>query len=524
VPFAYTATARNSDNVLKIVNWAYQNQYRVRASGSQHSWSPLLFSMKDNRASCPRTILVDTTKYLTSMILNPHDPGRTELHSISLGTGVKLLELHEFLESNGLGLFSSAAFPLPTVGGMIAVGAHGTGTGPADLDKKSPGHTYGTFSNLIISMTLVAWDDQSSSYILKTLHRSEVDTKAFLTNLGRTFITSVTIRVGKNQMLRSQSHFLIPSSELFAHPDDVTESMRTVSKFIETYGRINPAAVTPGNMFWVLTWHNQAIKPPKSRMTHGPFNYYWMNYFPRFLDPVLHSLLNQNPSFAKTISGIGNPLTVLGTYASRAVDFWGPSKNHLQFVMADFPRMTANPFVLVTSRKNLQLVAHIARKHFVQLSQEYEKLQLYPTPGEFDMRITGVDNPADVEILGAEAPSLSPVSPLPEYPDFDVAIWMETSGYQDTPHMYEFLVQLQNLLFRDLHGKYAIIRAEWSKGWGYAENGAYRNTTVLNHYSRTFSTSDRLEEWNWAVKTLDKYDPHRIFSNDFLDELLSIKI
>jgi hypothetical protein len=313
------------------------------------------------------------TSFSSLCNINKNNDG---LYSVSVGTGVKLRKLLEFLESHGLGLFASPSFAHPTIGGMLAMGAHGSGIPSSHHDSKSRGHTYGTINNLVISMTIVAWDDQRNSYTLKTLFRSHPDTKAFLTNLGRTFVTSVTLRVGRNQMLRSQSYFLLPSSELFAHPSKVKEETRTISKFAVSYGRINAICLPPGNMFWLLAWHEEPIKPPKSRMTYGPFNYFGMNLYPPPLEPIYRTLTNRIPSVTKLVSVVGHPAIILGNRLSRADDYWGPSKNHLLYFTSNFPKMTAFPVTLLTSRRNLQLVLHIARTHFEQLTREYEKLEV----------------------------------------------------------------------------------------------------------------------------------------------------
>jgi hypothetical protein len=78
------------------------------------------------------------------------------------------------------------------------------------------GHTYGSLSNLILSLTAVVWDSGSSQYVLQTFQRTTPQCKAFLAHLGRTFVTQVTLQVGANQRLRCQSWFNIPATELFA--------------------------------------------------------------------------------------------------------------------------------------------------------------------------------------------------------------------------------------------------------------------------------------------------------------------
>ncbi len=46
-----------------------------------------------------------------------------------------------------------------------------------------PGQSYGSLSNLITEITVVAWDEGINRYALKTFHRSDVESTAFLTHL-----------------------------------------------------------------------------------------------------------------------------------------------------------------------------------------------------------------------------------------------------------------------------------------------------------------------------------------------------
>lgn len=410
---------------------------------------------------------------------------------------------------------------------MLAIGAHGSGA-ESRYDRKSLGHTYGTFSNLVIEMTLVVWDPETFSYVLKTIHRSSPEAKAFLVNLGRTFLTSVTLRVGQDQMLRSQSHFFIPMNEIFGHPKSLENSprSRSLSKFVESTGRINVVGMSTGqeSLSWVITWKVEPLKPPKSRVALTPYNYYFMNYFaPTLLDPLLKKGVQAVPTLWHFISLFSYPVIVAGNKLSRSADYWGPSKNHLLYFTNHMPKHRPNPFVVLTSKKNLQLVSHILRSHYDTVAKEFEAEYAYPTAGEFNVRVTGIDDPSDVEIPGAESPSFSNARPFPEHPDYDVVVWFEFSAYGETPRVQEFATKLQDLYYRDIHGQLGILRVEWSKGWAHTEVGPWTNTTVMEHFSRVFSTSDKVEEWNWAVRVLHGYDPHRIFSNDFLDEVLVVR-
>lgn len=53
---------------------------------------------------------------------------------------------------------------------MLAINAHGSAI-PGTGETRQPGQTYGSLSNLILSLTAVVWDSGPSQYVLKTFHR-----------------------------------------------------------------------------------------------------------------------------------------------------------------------------------------------------------------------------------------------------------------------------------------------------------------------------------------------------------------
>jgi hypothetical protein len=65
---------------------------------------------------------------------------------------------------------------------------------PGVGEPRLPGQTYGSLSNLILSLTAVVWNSAQSQYVLKTFQRSDPDIRPFLAHLGRAFITQVTLR------------------------------------------------------------------------------------------------------------------------------------------------------------------------------------------------------------------------------------------------------------------------------------------------------------------------------------------
>jgi FAD/FMN-containing dehydrogenase len=136
--------------------------------------------------------------------------------------------------------------------------------------------------------------------------------------------------------------------------------------------------------------------------------------------------------------------------------------------------------------------------------------------GPIEIRVSGLDHAGDVNVAGAQAPTLSVVTPHPSHPEWDVAIWLDLLTFPGAPYADHFYREVEEFVFTNYQAPYAMTRAEWSKGWGYTLEGAWSDPTILTRtIPGTFGTT-----WPWATATLAAYDPHRIFGNEFLDHLL----
>ena len=163
-------------------------------------------------------MLVDTTQHLTSVPVSAGSPA-----TATVGTGVTMDSLTSTLAAAGYGF---CAIPAPgdiTVGGALAINAHGSAI-PATGETMRPGQTYGSLSNLILSLTAVVWNPSSGQYALKTFQRPDPDIRAFLAHLGRAFVTSVTLQLAASQNLRCQSWVDISAADLFAPPSSAGSS------------------------------------------------------------------------------------------------------------------------------------------------------------------------------------------------------------------------------------------------------------------------------------------------------------
>jgi FAD/FMN-containing dehydrogenase len=182
----WTAAPASPADVVTLANWAQANGYRLRAKGMSHNWSPTVLPAGSTGTGY---VLLDTTQHLTSIVTAAGSPA-----TVTVQAGATMDTLTTALAAAGYGL---CAMPAPgdiTVGGMLAINAHGSAI-PGTGETRQPGQTYGSLSNLILSLTAVVWDSAQSQYVLKTFQRSDPDIRPFLAHLGRAFITEVTLQV-----------------------------------------------------------------------------------------------------------------------------------------------------------------------------------------------------------------------------------------------------------------------------------------------------------------------------------------
>ncbi|MEW2624328.1 cholesterol oxidase substrate-binding domain-containing protein [Streptomyces sp. NPDC048106] len=67
-------------------------------------------------------------------------------------------------------------------------------------------------------------------------------------------------------------------------------------------------------------------------------------------------------------------------------------------------RFTTAGFTVLTTRYQVQLVVHEFTSHYNELLNTYAARGQFPVNGQFDVRVTGLDRPADTGLPGAQAP------------------------------------------------------------------------------------------------------------------------
>lgn len=509
----WTCSPRTVEEVVTIVNWARQHDYRVRPRGMAHNWSPL--NLSPDQTCDARILMVDTLTHLTAVSIDRNvQPARVKAQA-----GILMQDLLARLEEVGLGLTHVPAPGDLSLGGVLAIDAHGTAV-PALGETRQLGQSYGSLSNLVLSLTAVVWDQTRSAYVLRTFRRDEADCAAFLAHLGRAFIVEATLQAGPNQRLRCQSWVNIPASELFAAPGS---SGRTLASFLDKSGRIEtihfPFTGNPWTKIWTLT----PTLPPMVREATGPFNYPFSDSIPQSLIDLIRDINLGDVSRTPALGALQYTLVSTGLVFTASFDLWGWSRNVNLYVKPSTLRVTANGYAVITSRANVQRVVHEFVTYYQARAEAYRAQGKYPVNGPVEIRVTGLDRPSEVAIPNAVEPLLSAVRPVRDRPEWDCAVWLDLLTLPGTPEAEPFYREVEQWLFSQFSGSYALARVEWSKGWAYdAVEGAWSDATVIG---QTIPQSLRYGQardasWDAALAILNRYDPARVFASPLLDRLL----
>jgi FAD/FMN-containing dehydrogenase len=210
-------------------------------------------------------------------------------------------------------------------------------------------------------------------------------------------------------------------------------------------------------------------------------------------------------------------VAALGLVTTLSADIWGPSKNTLLYIRPTTLRVTANGYAVLTSRAQVQRVIAEFTSFYRERLTAYAAQGRFPVNGSVEIRVTGLDDPADAELDGARAPLLSALRPSDAHPEWDTAVWLDVLTLPGTPHAEAFLRELEQFLLTTHDGQHALTRVEWSKGWAYTDEAVWSDEEVL---STVVPASFGESTWGQAAGVLDRLDPHGVFGNAFLDRLL----
>ena len=506
----WTCAPASANDVVTLANWAYANGYRLRAKGMSHNWSPILLPSGSTGAGY---VLLDTTQDLTSVSISAGSPA-----TATVGTGVTMNTLTSAIAAAGYGF---CAIPAPgdiTVGGALAINAHGSAI-PATGETMLSGQTYGSLSNLILSLTAVVWNASSGQYVLTTFQRSNPDIRAFLAHLGRAFITSVTLQLAASQNLQCQSWVDISAADLFAPPASAGSS--SLASYADGAGRVEaiwfPFTDTP----WLKVWSVKSSQPLLSVKATSPYNYSFTNSVTSsentFFDEVAAGDVSGTPAFEDAAIGlVDTGLVFTGTW-----DLWGQWQNVLLYVEPSTVRIVEAGFAIITSRASIQQVVSDFYTQYSSLLSSYAARGQYPMNGPIEIRITGLDKPSDALVSGAQSPILSSLRPRPDQPGWDTAVWLDMGTLPVTAGFSAFYAEMESWIWSHYTGSYACVRPEWSKAWGCTSTAPWTNSTILGSTIPAAVSAGQASNdgWSTAVSILTSHDPNSVFSSPFLDTL-----
>ncbi|WP_138841545.1 cholesterol oxidase substrate-binding domain-containing protein [Rhodococcus pyridinivorans] len=505
----WTCAPRTPDDVVRLVNWAHENGYTIRPRGAMHGWTPLTIV---NGAPVDRVILADTMLHLDWVQVNPGGSPAT----VTAGPGATLDVITTALQDHGLGLANLPAPGVLSIAGALAVNAHGAAL-PANGESTLPGHTFGSLSNLVTELTAVVWD--GSAYALRTFTRADPEITPLLTHLGRTFITSVTLQAGPNYRMRCQSFTDITWQELFS---PAGSPGRTFESFVDSAGRAEAIWYPFTERPWMKVWSLAPEKPATSREVTGPYNYPFSDNVPEPITDLLGHITAGNTSIAPAFGHTYYGVTVAGLAATGSSDIWGWSKDLQFYIKATTLRLTEGGGAVLTNRANIANVIHDFAHWFSERIEHYRSLGQFPLNGPVEIRCCGLDRPEDVLVPSAGPPTIASTRPRPDHPEWDTAIWLNVLGVPGTPGMFAFYREMEQWMRQRYNGSDSTFRPEWSKGWAFGPDLPYTDEQILTQgLPDTYREGVPSEEnWDSARAVYNRLDPHRVFSNTFIDTLL----
>ena len=185
------------------------------------------------------------------------------------------------------------------------------------------------------------------------------------------------------------------------------------------------------------------------------------------------------PQLAPVLGKMQWGCAAAGLAATDGWDLWGWSKNTFLYIRPHTLRVTANAYAIVCRRSDVQRVIHEFTALYQSKVAEYRAVHRYPMNGPVEIRVTGLDHPDDVGVVGPQPVLLSATRPRPDHPEWDCAVWLDILTVPGTPYANRFYREVEKWCLANFTADYASVRVEWSKGWGYTDEAAWTDPAVL---------------------------------------------
>lgn len=453
------------------------------------------------RSDPAKVLLVDLRTGLAQVSV---DAGAKQ---VVAGAGASLDDIHESLKASRLALAHSPAVGAITIGGALAIGAHGSAV-PARGETPRAGWSFGSLSKAVVSVEAVIWDASAGRYVVATIPRSDPRSAALLCHLGRAIITRVRLAAGSGTKTRCQSSTAYSMDSLCAAPGTWTLGS-TASSLLDRSGRLEILLFPFTGNPWVKVWTLALSWPLLSRTVSGPYNY-------GFADNPPAEILNAATGAATPLLGqLMLTTTTISLLASFATDLWGDPADVQRYVRPSTLKEHEAAWVVVCRRADVQRVlSDFWRAHKSRLSA-YASRGSFPVNGPIEIRVNSVDSLAQAPAGAVSTPALAATAPVAGRPELDTVVWLSILTKPGTPDAARFFDETESWLFTN-SSAYAVPRVEWSKQWAYTAAGAFTDTTMLS----TTIPASYGPAYAAARAALNAMDPQRIFSSPLLDQVL----
>ena len=482
-----TATPRTDEEALDVVRWAATQGYRVRPMGAFHTWAPLAFEDATDVVAIDQSQLTGLVDFTYVPV-----PAATFRTGTTLAQAVRLLEE---IDNRGASDAPGWAWPdypgVPdvTIGGMLAIGAHGAGVrqraGQPDL--------FGTVSNLVLGFTAIV--SEGDDYVIRSFRRDDPDAAALLVHLGAAYLLTVTMRVVPNCYLGRRVEY--PDWEI-AYA--ATAEAGSIQSLVEEHGRVQ------------ALWFPFTRTPVVQHFTEEGYV-----EGPRVTEPLTVRLSPDLPTaFTGAFTQALAHLPWLTPMVERAVlaemkrlsppdqEWHGTSGNMLLYVQHDTLRVVSLAYAVHVRADEVQQAIHDLAHQFDRMLHDYAHAGHDPINSCLEMRVTDVDREDAVGFPGAVPAMLSAGLPID---GSERVIWFDVVTTPGMPMAWEFYAEYESWLWQRFPDG---ARPEWSKAWAVSGAGPWTDERVLN------TVRERVRP---AVEVWDRLDARRVYGSALLDRL-----
>ena len=203
-------------------------------------------------------------------------------------------------------------------------------------------------------------------------------------------------------------------------------------------------------------------------------------------------------------------------------DLWGWSKDLLLYIKPSTLRVTANGYAVLTRRRDVQRVINEFYLQYQTMVAAYRANGHYPMNGPVEIRVSGLDQPGESIVPGAQVPSLSAIRPRPDQPEVGHG---DLAGHpQPARHSagQRLLPRVRGLAVRPLQRRLRLAAGGVEQGLGLQPHRRLGRADGGRPVGGAVATPGLVadNDWDAAARQLNEADPHRLFSSPLLDRLM----